>query len=235
MNTQLVNIKKKANFLFVKLYPYLVNASAEGRRDMWKTMVTPLFEPVLLMCRFETAQTEVRKLNLLLLSTFKRYLIIPKNTNTDLVLEMIGDQYEDIATRKKYNAAEKWFARRENREPELMGKVKTTNYLRGIPNSWCDILKQQCKLCFICKNSNRNDQHMWNNHKIIIVSYKTIWEEIKMYHDSEVEKHKKKKTIMKLKRGVFLKHWHPILKSLKEETGEKFDKIYDIKKDYHRV
>ena len=43
MSTQLENIKKKANFLFVKLYPYLINASADGRRDMWKTMVVPLF------------------------------------------------------------------------------------------------------------------------------------------------------------------------------------------------
>ena len=49
MTTQLENIKKKANFLFVKLYPYIINASADGRRDMWKTMVVPLFNPVLLM------------------------------------------------------------------------------------------------------------------------------------------------------------------------------------------
>ena len=38
-----------------------------------------------------------------------------------------------IAARKKHNAAEKWFARREDREPKLLDKVKTTNYLRGIP------------------------------------------------------------------------------------------------------
>ena len=35
MSTQLENIKKKANFVFVKLYPYLVNASADGRRDRY--------------------------------------------------------------------------------------------------------------------------------------------------------------------------------------------------------
>ena len=54
--TQLENIKKKANFLFVKLYPYLINPSADGRRDMWKTMIVPLFNPVLLMCKFEKSK-----------------------------------------------------------------------------------------------------------------------------------------------------------------------------------
>ena len=35
MKTQLESIKKKkANFLYVKLYPYLVSATADGRRDM---------------------------------------------------------------------------------------------------------------------------------------------------------------------------------------------------------
>ena len=141
MTTQLESIKKKANFLFVKLYPYLINASADGRRDMWKTMVVPLFNPVLLMCKFEKSKTEAEKVNTLMLMTFKRYLMIPKNTSSELVCDMIGDYYDEIAARKKHNAAEKWFARREDREPELLDKVKTTNYLRGIPNTWCEILQ----------------------------------------------------------------------------------------------
>ena len=160
MTTQLENIKKKANFLFVKLYPYLINASADGRRDMWKTMVVPLFNLVLLMCKFKKSKTEAEKVNTQMLMTFKRYLMIPKNTSSELVCDMIGDYYDEIAARKKHNAAEKWFARREDREPKLLDKVKTTNYLRGIPNTWCEILKQQCRLCYLCKNSNRNDQHM---------------------------------------------------------------------------
>ena len=230
MTTQLENIKKKANFLFVKLYPYLINASADGRRDMWKTMVVPLFNPVLLMCKFEKSKTEAEKVNTLMLMTFKRYLMIPKNTSSELVCDMIGDYYDEIAARKKHNAAEKWFARREDREPELLDKVKTTNYLRGIPNTWCEILKQQCRLCYLCKNSNRNDQHMWERHKIDIVSYKRVWQEIKEYHDTEAEKHNKMKTIMKLKREVFLEYWKPLLKTLKSETDEKFGKIYNLNK-----
>ena len=71
---------------------------------------------------------------------------------------------------------------------------------------------------------------MWEKHKIDIVSYKRVWQEIKEYHDTEAEKHNKMKTIRKLKREVFLEYWKPLLKTLKSETDEKFDKIYNLNK-----
>ena len=44
----------------------------------------------------------------------------------------------------------------------------SNNYLKRIPNEWCQILKQQCRLCQICKNSNRNAQYMKEHHQIEI-------------------------------------------------------------------
>ena len=93
-------------------------------------------------------------------------------------------------------------------------------------NEWCQILKQQCRLCQICKNSNRNAQHMKEHHQVEIPSYKEIWKAIERQHEIEQGKHDKKKTIMKLKREIFLKFWKPILKSFKEEIDEKFTKLY---------
>ena len=52
MTTQLKDIKEKANFLFIKLYTYLINAFVDRRRDMRK-MIIPLFNPILLMCKLE--------------------------------------------------------------------------------------------------------------------------------------------------------------------------------------
>ena len=83
MTTQLENIKKKANFLFAKLYPYLINVSADGRRDTWKTIMVSLFSPVLLMCKFEKSKTEVEKVNTLMLMTSNGHLMIPKNASPD--------------------------------------------------------------------------------------------------------------------------------------------------------
>lgn len=229
MRTQVESIKKKSNFLFVKLYPYLKNATADGRRDIWKTMVVPLFNAVFMLAMFDKSESEVKKINTELLGTFKRYLMIPKTTNSDIVWEMIGDDFDEITKRLKNNAAEKWFARREYREPILTEKKKSVNYLKGIPNTWCEILKQQCRVCHKCKNSTKNIVHMREAHQTEIISFKEIWENIKEYHKNELEKHEKKKTIMKIKRTVFLEFWKPILKNIKEETDEKYERIYRIK------
>ena len=70
-------------------------------------MVVPLFNPVMLMCKLEKSRTEAEKVNTLMLMAFKRYLMIPKNTNSELAWETIGDYYDEIAARKKHNAAEK--------------------------------------------------------------------------------------------------------------------------------
>ena len=42
-------IKRKAGFLLVKLYPYLKSASADAKRDMWQTMIKPLFNAALVL------------------------------------------------------------------------------------------------------------------------------------------------------------------------------------------
>ena len=227
---QLNNIERKANFLYVKLYPYLTNATADGRRDMWKTMVAPQFDPALMLSEFETSKTEIEAMNNLILGTFKKFLMIPITTNSPLVWEMIGEDWNALTARMKHNAGEKWFARRENREPELIKKQKLPNYLRGIPNAWCDILKQQCRLCSVCKKEEtrpRSICHMRDVHQVDIeVSHLTIWEDIKKHHDEEVKKHEKKKTIMKLKRGVFLDFWKPLLEQFRDETDRKLQKYY---------
>ena len=229
MKAQIETIQKKSNFLYVKLYPYLSKATADARKDIWKTMVMPLFNALFVLVSFGQSDTEVERVNTVMIGTFKRYLMIPKTTNSEIVWSMIGDDVNEIRMRMKFNTAEKWFARRKRREPELSPKIQYTNYLKGIPNDWCQILKQQCSLCQICKNSSRNAQHMKERHQIEIPSYKEIWEAIKRQYEIEQEKHNKKKTIMKIKRGIFLRFWKPILKNFKEEIEEKFTKLYGVK------
>ena len=67
---------------------------------------------------------------------------------------------------------------------------------------------------------------MKEHHQVEISSYKEIRKAIKRQYEIEQEKHDKKKPIMKLKRGIFLKFWKLILKSFKEEIDEKFTKLY---------
>ena len=77
MKTQIENTKKESSFLFVKLYSYLKNATADRRRDIWKTMIVPLFNAVFMLAMFDKSETEVRRINIELLGmmkNLKRYL-----------------------------------------------------------------------------------------------------------------------------------------------------------------
>lgn len=47
MKCQIECIERKSNFLFARLYPYLSCATADARKDMWRTVILPLFNALL--------------------------------------------------------------------------------------------------------------------------------------------------------------------------------------------
>jgi hypothetical protein len=227
MNCQIECIERKSNFLFTRLYPYLSNATADARKDMWRTMVLPLFNALLVLLYFEKAKTNSWRVLRLLIGTFKRFLMIPKNTSTSLVYEMIGMDIPELVAINAVNSEEKWEARKERRKPDLVSKTETPNYLRGIPNDWCLILKQQFSICPVCKENIRNEYHLSTIHNIDIHNYNDIWTDIKNYHNKTVEIQKKKKgSLEKVKRSLYLDYWGPRLKAYKEDTAYKFNLLY---------
>lgn len=163
----------------------------------------------------------------LLIGTFKKFLMIPKNTSTALVYEMIGVDIPELVAINAVNSEEKWEARKVRREPDLVKRAETPNYLRGIPNDWCQILKQQFSLCPVCKENIRNEYHLSTIHGIDIHNYNEIWTEIKNYHNKTVEIQKKKKgSLEKVKRSKYLNYWGPRLKAYKEDTAYKSNLIH---------
>ena len=153
-------------------------------------------------------------------------MMIPKSTKTELVDEMIGIDVEELIYTNTQNSAIKWHARCHRIRPDLLGRKRRPDYLRGVPNEWCTILKQQCSLCPICKNTTRNATHMQDVHGIEILPYTEIWEGIKELYDYETKKLKKKNPIMKVKREVFLKRWVPFLQEAQKRTEDSFKKVY---------
>ena len=139
---------------------------------------------------------------------------------------MMGIDISDIVAKKAVNSEEKWEARKDRRRPDLIPKNDVPNYLRGIPNEWCQILKQQCSICPICKKNTRNEDHMSRVHNIDIHGYKEIWANIKNYHERTLQAAKKKSCWQKVKRIKYLEYWEPRLRQVKEETAYKFDLVY---------
>lgn len=226
MKTQLDFISEKSDFLLVRLYPYLSNATAGGRKDMWRTMVCPLFNALLALLYFEKSETNYQQMERLWHQTFKEFMMIPKCTSSELVDEMIGINLEELITLTAQNSARKWHARCERKQPTLLERTEPKDYLKGVPKEWCMILKQQCSLCKICKNSNRNAYHMETCHGIEIVPYKEIWKAVKDNFEYETKKQKKISAIKHVKRQVILDYWRPTLQNITQTTDEKFQAIY---------
>ena len=206
MKTQLDFIRDKANFRFTRLYPYLSSATAGGRKDMWRTMICPLFSALLAQLYFEPANSHKQSMIRLWHETFKKFMIIPKSTKTELVDEMIGINLEELISINTQNSAIKWHARCYRIQPKLLKRTKGEDYLRGVPNEWCTILKQQCSLCPLCKNNTRNAIHMEDAHGIEILPYEEIWKGIKELYEYETKKQKKEKSNNEgKKRNIFEK------------------------------
>src|SRR3984893_13960940 len=133
METQLNFIRKKSNFLLVKLYPYLTNATADGRKDMWRTMVCPLFNGLLALREFEDSVTHTENFFGLWYYTFKKFMLIPQSTNSFIVDEMLGIDAIELVVLNYENSCRKWDARRNREEvkekPELLKRKESKNYL----------------------------------------------------------------------------------------------------------
>ena len=144
-------IKKKTGFLFVRLYSYLVQASADGRRDMFMTMVAPLFHAAHILLHSEPSLAQRNNLEALWRITFKRFLLISKRTNSILINEMIGKDLKDLAYETYFNSKAKWTSRKLFGEPTNHGETWRDNKLRAVPNCWCKLINTMVLPCPACR------------------------------------------------------------------------------------
>jgi hypothetical protein len=178
MKDQMDHINHKANFLFYKLFPYLKNATADGRRDMWQTMVMPLFNACFSLYHFEPSETHRENLQTLWRKTFKHFLIIPKCTPNDLVKEMINRELEELCTNNANTAQLKWEARLNFRGFQHNPAVKPENPMRAIPNDWCSYLKCRSTPCPKCPEKICTPKHLQYEHNLIVRSDRLIWKDL---------------------------------------------------------
>ena len=63
-------------------------------------------------------------------------MLLPKNTNSNIVRDMIAIDLGELIYQTTWNAAFKWDARKEGDlyDIEYYKKTKIENFLRGIPN-----------------------------------------------------------------------------------------------------
>ena len=175
---QIAHIRKKSAHIYVKLYPYLQNATADARRDMWQTMVRPLFDATLVLLEYEPSKSQQENLKRLWRRTFKQFLMIKKRISTALVEEMTGSDLEVVAKNVVEECKKQWEQRKKKEEVSTKRRLqKKVNLLRGVPNTWCRLLDTQVALCPKCTRPTRlfTSWHMKYAHGVEIRNVKKVW------------------------------------------------------------
>ena len=222
---QIAHIKKKSAHLFTKLYPYLTNASADARRDMWQTMVAPLFNAALVLLEFEQSSTHRNHLERVRRISFKQFMLISKRTNTWLVDEMIRKDINYIATQTVRVSRAQWEQRKQRTHiTEKLPFMSEANGLRGVPNSFCQLINSQVKPCQLCceKGTISSAWHMKYAHGIPVIHINKIWEEEILPITENSSFHRNK--ITKLLEPAIQKHLDYYQEAIKfsSSNGKKF-------------
>jgi len=177
---QIAHIKKKSAHLYTKLFPYLTHVTADARRDMWQTMVAPLFNAALVLLEFEPSSTHRKNLERVRRVSFKQFLMISKRTNTWLVDDMIRKDINSLAAQTVRVSRLQWEQRKQYEQiNERLPNMQQINGLRGVPNKFCELINSQVKPCQLClkKGVISSAWHMKYAHGVPILHINRIWKD----------------------------------------------------------
>ena len=177
---QLQHIKKKAAHLFAKLYPYLASASSDARRDMWQTMVAPIFNAAYVLLEYEPSESHKRDLERTQRITFKQFLMISKKTNTTLINDMMRKDLRTISRAVVATSKGQWIERKACQAiTTQLPCLSETNGLRGVPNNWCELINTMVKPCPDCniKGTVTSRWHLLTKHKIWLPHVNYVWKQ----------------------------------------------------------
>ena len=104
---QIAFMKRKSAHILVKLYSYLQNTNADGRRDIWQTMIRPLFDVAFVLLEYDPSKTQKENLKRFRRKTFKQFMMI-KRTSTAIVEEMLGLDMEIMAHKLVTECEKQW-------------------------------------------------------------------------------------------------------------------------------
>lgn len=181
MNKQIEHIRKKADWISIKLWPVLKKVSLEYCKNLWTILIRPLFEQLSILYYCERGQTNREKVHLALRYTFKRFTLLKKNVSSEIIHDLIQFDIDERSNHNMQITKRKW----ENRlgktlyTPEahnLAGLDKDLQKKRRIlPKELQKILNLLVAKCPKCEQTRICYQkHMQEEHQILIPTYKEL-------------------------------------------------------------
>ena len=183
MTTQLDQIKKKADWISIKLWPVLKRVSLDYCKNLWSILIRPLFEQVSMLYYTERGRTNKEKVQQTLRYTFKKFTLLKKNISNDIINDLM--QF-DIDERAKYNmqvTKQKWEKRINGQqyvEESSTNAVRdetqeTQRKIRVLPKELQTILNLQLAKCSKCPPTQIcSKKHLEEHHQILIPAYKEL-------------------------------------------------------------
>ena len=107
-------------------------------------------------------------------------MMISKRTSTKLVDEMINFDMDEIAADMIEECKAKWQQRKNSEEIEPHIQIeKKINLLRGVPNTWCELINTQMRQCPKWRQPGRicTSWHMKYAHREEIKPVLKLWRE----------------------------------------------------------
>ena len=176
---QIEYINKKTSHLYSKLYPYLSTASANARRDMFLTMVAPLYNAALILLHYEPSKYGKNEMLKTKRIAFKQFMMISKRTNTILVEDMLRMDLIQRADQEVLISNQKWEHRLKGEVCQRLYTKPIKNALRGVPNKWCELVNTMVKPCLKCNKKGvvTDRWHLKYYHNEELPHINKIWRE----------------------------------------------------------
>ena len=129
---------------------------------------TFLFNAALVLLEYEPSKTQKEVLERVWRGAFKQFLMINSKTPTDLVNEMINSDLQLTASVLVEECKLQWNQRKKYQNLDPKNKPpKKKNLLRGVSNSWCEIINFQANWCSNCHPEKEicSSSHLRNKHQ----------------------------------------------------------------------
>ncbi len=201
MELQLEHIKKKAEWISIRLWPILNKVSLQYCKNLWTVLIRPLFEQLTILYSLERSKTNQNRVENLLRYTFRKFTILKKNVPRKIIDDLMQFNIEGRAHHNLKVAREKWEERsKKQMNLDFLERSNCTANQeceeRILPRELRILINLQTAKCPNCTNSNYricSQNHLAEEHGISIPSYENLITEIELRTKRVLERRKKEK------------------------------------------
>ncbi len=170
-------MNQKIGFLTTRLAPLLSKISTTYRVNLWKILIQPLFKPLLAIIG-DNNQTRIKKVELQLKGSLKRFTRLSRNTKDEVVERLSRFDVTNLAKEQRDIAVKKW---------ELWCRGEIKEWARGpspksplLPGNFTTYNNIQNLGCGKCSKARLHPRHLKEAHGIIVPSTIELMDELKM-------------------------------------------------------